>query len=94
MQPIHELLSRIRWDPTYARAEFAIGFYDRLEQRLIRVPFTELSFPPDDHFAFSLTDAEGETHQVPYHRVRQVYRNDELIWQRQSAAARDKETAS
>jgi len=89
MQPIHELLSRIRWDPDYSRAMFEISYYDRVAQRLIRGPFRELYFPPGDQFAFALTDEEGETHHVPYHRVREVYRNGELIWQRQQASRKE-----
>jgi len=89
MQPIHELLNRIRWDQDFSRAEFVIGFYDRLAQRIIRVPFKQLYFPPEDHFAFALIDEEGETHQVPYHRVREVYRNGELIWQRHPESANE-----
>jgi uncharacterized protein (UPF0248 family) len=29
MIPIRELLDRIRWDPEFAKSEFAIGYYDR-----------------------------------------------------------------
>jgi len=31
MKPIHEILNRIRWDREYARADFKVGYYDRLE---------------------------------------------------------------
>jgi uncharacterized protein (UPF0248 family) len=83
MIPIHELLSRIRWDASFARADFVIGYYDRLSDAIRRVPFTALSFPPDDHFRFLLVDEEGALHHIPYHRVREVYRNGTLIWHRQ-----------
>lgn len=82
MIPIQELLSRIRWDATFGAAEFVLAYHDRIEGRLLRVPLREVSFPPDDHFAFDVLDAEGGVHHVPYHRVREVYRNGELIWQR------------
>ena len=52
MIPIHELLSRIRWDETFGQADFIIGYYDRVEDRIIRVPLRELYFEADDHFAF------------------------------------------
>ncbi len=82
MQPIHELLSRIRWDEAYAAAEFVIGYEDHLAAGIVRVPFSELWFPDDDPFRFAVLDEEGEEHHVPYHRVREVWRNGELIWAR------------
>ncbi len=82
MQPIHELLNRIRWDPDFGKANFDIGYYDRVERRMIRVSFRRLFFPRDDHFVFEVADAWGLVHRVPYHRVHQVFRNGELIWDR------------
>ena len=82
MIPIHELLSRIRWDEAYGHADFVIGYYDRLEDRVMTVPLKELYFDPEDHFDFQLLDEEGVTHTIPLHRIRQVFRNGELVWQR------------
>jgi uncharacterized protein (UPF0248 family) len=82
VEPIHELLSRIRWDREFASAEFVIGYYDRLCDGIVRVPFSALSFPADDHFGFVLVDEEGALHSIPYHRVREVFRNGSLIWHR------------
>jgi uncharacterized protein (UPF0248 family) len=81
--PIHELLSRIRWDERFGQAQFVIGYYDRVEKRIIRVPLRELYFEPGDHFAFDLIDHEGALHNIPLHRIKQVYRNGELIWHRE-----------
>ncbi|ADE15248.1 Protein of unknown function DUF504 [Nitrosococcus halophilus Nc 4] len=85
MIPIHELLNRIRWDKTYGDAEFVIGYYDRLEDRVLRVSFRELFFPEENHFSFQLVDANGELHDIPYHRVREVFRNGKLIWHREQS---------
>ena len=74
MIPIHELLNRIRWDAEFARGSFQLGYYDRSENRVILVPFSEVSFPPDSPEMFQLTDAEGRTHRVPFHREREVYK--------------------
>ncbi len=82
MTPVHELLSRVRWDGNFG-GSFAIGYYDRVSNVIVQVPFDEIAFPPDDHFAFVVVDAEGASHSVPYHRVREVYRNGELIWHRE-----------
>ena len=79
MIPIHELLSRIRWDETFGQADFIIGYYDRI----IRVPLRELYFEADDHFAFDLIDHQGVLHSIPLHRIKEVYRDGELIWHRE-----------
>ncbi len=82
MIPIHKLLSRIRWDKEYGNADFVIGYYDRVEDRIIAVPLKELYFDKQDHFDFELIDEEGESHTIPLHRIRQVFRNGECVWQR------------
>ncbi|HEY0634709.1 MAG TPA: DUF504 domain-containing protein [Gammaproteobacteria bacterium] len=82
MIPIHELLSRIRWDRDFGNARFTIGYYDRVAGAIIVVPFGALSFSGSDPFDFSLVDDEGALHTIPLHRIRQVFRNGELIWER------------
>lgn len=82
MKSIQEILNRIRWDKDYANADFTIGYYDRMEDRLILAPFRELSFDEEDHFCFQLVDEEGVTHSIPFHRIKQLYKNGECIWQR------------
>lgn len=81
MIPIQDLLNRIRWDEHF-RGDFTIGYYDRINGEILRVPFDTITFPPDDHFAFVIIDDEGAAHSVPYHRVREVWRNGEVIWRR------------
>ena len=83
MITIRTLLARIRWDPRFGAAEFAVGYYDRVEDRVIVVPFREVWFDPEDRFALQVTDAGGVVHSVPLHRVCAVYRNGERIWARQ-----------
>jgi uncharacterized protein (UPF0248 family) len=84
MIPIQELLNRIRWDKAFGEGAFRIGYYDRVSRQIIQVPLREIWFEEEDHFAFQLLDEEGETHMIPLHRVREVYRDGELIWQRQA----------
>lgn len=80
MQPIQDLLNRIRWDAEFAKAEFTLGYYDRVCDGIVRVPMRQVQFVPGDHYFFRVLDAEGALHEVPLHRVREVYRNGELIW--------------
>ena len=83
MIPIQELLSRIRWDADFGRADFEIGYLDRIGQRVVRVPFKAITFAADDTFDFQFCDQEGETHSVPLHRIKEVYRDGDLIWHRE-----------
>ena len=39
-------------------------------------------FDPPTFAAHVMLEAHGSVHSVPYHRVREVYRDGELIWQR------------
>jgi uncharacterized protein (UPF0248 family) len=86
MIPIHELLNRIRWDKQFAQGAFRIGYFDRLQHRIIEVDLAELMFDEQDHFSFSVIDEDGEIHTVPLHRVRRVYKDGKLIWQRDTDA--------
>jgi len=82
MIPIRELLSRIRWDPKFGRGSFAIGYYDRVRRRIVKVPLTRIEFDPDGRTWFEAVEADGSAHAVPHHRIREVYRDGELIWKR------------
>ena len=83
MQPVHELLNRIHWDKDFARADFIIGFYDRLEKNIVRKSMKEVYFERSDNYFFHFHDTEGEEHSVPLHRIKEIFRNGELIWHRE-----------
>jgi len=80
MIPIHELLNRIRWDAAFAQGRFVLGYYDRVDDAVIRVPISRVQLTPGDHFAFQVTDDDGYTHEVPFHRVKDVYKDGERTW--------------
>lgn len=82
MQPIDKLLDRIRWDREFGAAVFEIGYLDRLAAIIVRRPLADLLFEPGDKESFLLMDMEGVYQRILLHRVREVYRNGELIWQR------------
>jgi uncharacterized protein (UPF0248 family) len=82
MIPIHELLARIRWDSEFGKARFELAYFDRTRKTLVRVPMERIRTSPDDHFGFEALEEDGTVHSVPYHRVRAVWRDGELIWSR------------
>lgn len=82
MMPIHELLARIRWDPEFGKGEFELAYEDKIERQLKRVPLERIDIEPGQHFAFEAEEDDGTRHTVPFHRVRKVWRNGVLIWER------------
>lgn len=82
MVPIQQWLKRIRWDPEFGQGQFEIGYYDRVTREITRVAFDTMRFPAGDPFSFELIDAAGTTHRIPLHRIKTVYHNGAMIWQR------------
>jgi len=82
MIPIQDLLHRIRWDPEYGNARFELGYWDRVERTIVRVPFVASEFPSGEHFFVDVAAPDGSVHGVPLHRVRAVWRDGVLVWER------------
>jgi len=87
MKPIHELLSRIRWDKEYGQGRFEIGYYDRMARTIQRVGLRDIVFPPEERRLFELVDESGQFQRIPFHRVREVYRDGQLVWQRPASTS-------
>ncbi len=83
MIPLHELLSRIRWDPDFGRGEFRLGYLDHVRGGLVYVALDEARQEADSLYCFEVTDEEGNALSIPYHRVKEVWKNGELIWRRE-----------
>jgi len=86
MIPIQDLLHRIRWDDEFGKGEFVIGYYDRVADQIVRVPFRRVHLERGGHFSFDAVEDDGTVHMVPFHRVREVWRNSQLIWRREGVA--------
>ena len=82
MQPIHELLKQIHRDSEFGRGNFEIAYYGRMEKEIIRASFNEITQLPGDKFSFHVFDEDGIAYCVPMQRVRELYRDGELIWKR------------
>lgn len=82
MLPLQQLLHRIKWDPEFGRGDLALGYYDRVVDREIVVPFTSVTIDAEQHGTFTVTDEDGVTHRIPLHRVRTVYKDGAAIWRR------------
>lgn len=82
MIPIHTLLARIHWDPKFARGRWEISYLDHARSEPVRVPLEEMRTQPGVRFVFDVVDEDGVTHSIPYHRVREVWRDGKLVWSR------------
>jgi uncharacterized protein (UPF0248 family) len=82
MIPIQDVLNKIIWDKEFGQGSFEIGYYDRVENKIILVPFQRLGLIPGDRFSFKLIGPDGEESSIPFHRVHQVFKDGELIWER------------
>jgi uncharacterized protein (UPF0248 family) len=89
MQPLRDLLHRVRWDAESAKGFFALGYYDRVEDAERIVPFSAITFAPADADTFSVEDENGIVRHIPLHRVRTVYKDGVAIWQRPTPPERN-----
>lgn len=86
MVPIQDVLHRILWDGDFGNAHFVIGYDDRVLKRVVRVSFERIILERGQHFSFDLVQRDGQARMIPFHRVREVTRNGELVWQRPAPA--------
>lgn len=82
MIPIHELLSRIQWDEEFGKGNFTIGYYDRVENKIVKVSLHEVIFEHENHHSFKAMDRDGIVQTIPFHRIKEVYKDNKLIWHR------------
>jgi uncharacterized protein (UPF0248 family) len=82
MTPIHQLLARIRHDPQFGQGEFELGYLDRFDAEVHRIALGIVNFPEGEKRVFEFEDAAGQKRRIPFHRIREVYRDGALIWQR------------
>ncbi len=82
MMPIQKLLKRIRWDKEFGRGIFEIGYEDHIERKILRVPFRKIRFNEENRSSFEMEDVDGVVQTIPFHRIREVYKEGHLIWHR------------
>ncbi len=82
MRTIREILNRIRWDERFGAGAFEIGYHDRVRNEILRVPFLNIEMRSGNAFSFELETLDGDRKSIPFHRVRAVWKDGELIWER------------
>lgn len=89
MVPIQQILHRIQWDAAFGAARFEIGYLDRKAGGIVRVPFRRVVMATGANFSFDLVNEDGTARMVPFHRVRKVWRDGALIWEREVPGSLD-----
>lgn len=82
MIPIQDLLHRIQWDAGFSHGDFRIGYFDRVPDRIILVSWSAVRLRSGDHRVLETLEEGGGIRAIPLHRVREVWRDGELIWKR------------
>jgi len=79
---VQDLLHRIQWDLEFGKAEFEIGYVDRVAGGTVRVRFRDVRLEHGQLVALNAFEEDGSPATIPLHRVREVWRDGRLIWQR------------
>ena len=78
MQPIHELLNKIKWDKRENPDDYIIFYYDRILKKLIQLPYNKIKRIEG---SFMILDNEEESN-IPLHRIKKVEKNKVVVWER------------
>ena len=78
MQPIHELLNKIKWDKRENPEQYSIFYFDRILNKLIKIPYTKIKRIEDN---FMVLDNEEESN-IPLHRIKKVAKDNIVVWER------------
>ena len=78
MQPIHDLLNKIKWDKRENPEQYSIFYLDRVLNKLIKTPYTKIK---KIEGSFMVLDNEEESN-IPLHRIKQVTKNNIVVWER------------
>jgi uncharacterized protein (UPF0248 family) len=82
MQPLRQLLDRIKWDREFGRGTFVLEYCDRVERQMVRVPLQSIETTPERPTSFTVLDHGQVVAHIPLHRVRAVYKDGVVIWER------------
>ena len=77
MMPIIKLLNKIKWDDRENPDDYELGYYDRVEDKLIWIKYNTIQ-RMDGMFMILI----GEV-CIPTHRIKVVKNQDKVVWERE-----------
>ena len=78
MQPISDLLNKIKWDKRENPKQYSIFYFDRILKELIEIPYTKIKRIEG---SFMVLNNEEESN-IPLHRIKRVTKNKDSVWER------------
>ena len=79
MQPIQELLNKIKRDPNEEPDAYVIFYQDRVSDKLIPVPYDDIL---EIRESFITIFDKGHETPIPLHRIKKVEKKGEVVWER------------
>ncbi|MBI2208091.1 DUF504 domain-containing protein [Candidatus Woesearchaeota archaeon] len=79
MQPIKNLLNKIKWDKRENPNNYSIYYYDRISKKLIKINYMDIKKFEDN---FIVLETNGKESYIPMHRIKEVRKNNILVWKR------------
>ena len=76
MISINELLNKIKWDKELNPKEYSLFLFDRVSSELKEIKYLDIAGIEDDFLVL-----KDETN-IPLHRIKEVRRNNKLVWER------------
>lgn len=73
-----EFFDKIRWDGREKPEDYEVLYFDRIEKKLIPLPYTKILRIEGNSMVI---ERNGEEIDIPLHRVRQVKRKGVIVWQ-------------
>ena len=78
MQPIQNLLNKIKWDKRENPEQYIIFYFDRILNKLIKIPYTKIKRLEGSFMAL----VNEEEPNIPLHRIKKVMKNNVIVWER------------
>lgn len=73
------ILEKIQWDYRENPGDYSIHYRDRFNDQLLIITFKEIQHIKD---GFMLVYDGEEYKNIPVHRVRKIYKNEDVIFER------------
>lgn len=81
MKTAKEVLDKIKWDAKEDAAKYVIAYKDF--ESLSEIKFTDIKKIDE---GFMIVNINGKETNIPLHRIREIKKDGEIVWQRLSAA--------
>lgn len=79
MQPIKDLLNKIKWDENLDEKDFVVYYLDNVTKKLEPIRFVDIK---KIEGSFIVIEKDNEETFIPMHRIHEVRKKGEVVWKR------------